>query len=58
MKLWNFLFSERCPKCKETLNTTKSKALYGMIIKTCPNHHYQKEFHPALEAFIERHQVS
>ncbi|WP_316099237.1 hypothetical protein [Bacillus siamensis] len=39
---------------KKTLDTTKSNAFHGIIVKTCPSHHYQKEFHPALETFIER----
>ncbi|OWV38841.1 hypothetical protein CE489_05180 [Bacillus spizizenii] len=54
---WHFLFSELCPTCKKTLDTTKSNAFHGTIIKTCPNHHYQKEFHPALETFIESEQA-
>ncbi|MGE6631867.1 hypothetical protein [Bacillus sp. NPDC077027] len=57
MKLWHFLFAERCPKCEKTLDVTRSNALQGKIIKTCPNRHYQKEYHPALETYIEQDEV-
>ncbi|WP_039075760.1 MULTISPECIES: hypothetical protein [Bacillus] len=58
MKVLTFLFSERCPTCNKKLKTTKSNALQSIIIKACPNHHYQKECHPALETFIECGQVA
>ncbi len=58
MKLWPFLFSERCPKCNKTLDTTKSNAFYGTIVISRPSHHYQKEFQRILETFIEHGQVS
>lgn len=41
----------------KTLDATKSNVFHGTIVKTCPSHHYQKEFHQALETFIEREQV-
>lgn len=34
-----------------------SSYLHSTIVKTCPSHHYQKEFHQALETFIEREHV-
>ncbi|MGJ7910082.1 hypothetical protein [Neobacillus sp. LXY-1] len=48
------LFQEQCPKCNEVLETQDSDALKGVVIKSCPNQHYHKEFHPALETWIER----
>ncbi|MBY0030887.1 hypothetical protein H7K20_27935 [Priestia aryabhattai] len=58
MRLWDILLKERCPKCKKVLNTRKSNALSATVIKSCPDNHYQKEFHPALETFVESDKVS
>lgn len=52
----NFLktfFNEYCPKCNRVLDTHHSKVLKGIVIKSCPEKHFQKEFHPALETYIE-----
>jgi len=57
MKRWPSFFAERCPKCKSALEVSKSNALQGKVVKTCPNLHYQKEFHPALETYIEHDDV-
>jgi phage FluMu protein Com len=47
------LFIVRCPSCKEILETHKSDVYKSVVIKSCPKKHYQKEFHPALEMYIE-----
>jgi len=52
------LFSDKCPTCNKVLNTNKSNFLKARVIKTCPENHYQKEFHPALETYIESDKVS
>ncbi|MFP7732020.1 hypothetical protein ACLHDF_01070 [Priestia aryabhattai] len=57
MKWFHFLFNERCPKCKQVLNTSKSNALRSTVVKVCLSNHYQKEFHPALETFVESDEV-
>ncbi|MFB8732979.1 hypothetical protein ACEQPO_00940 [Bacillus sp. SL00103] len=45
------------PKCKTALEVSKSNALQGKVVKTCPNLHYQKEYHPALETYIEHDDI-
>jgi hypothetical protein len=52
------LFIEKCPTCNKVLETNKSNILKTVIIKSCPDNHYQKEFHPALETYIESNLVS
>ncbi|MDT8862228.1 hypothetical protein N0O92_18620 [Alkalihalobacillus sp. MEB130] len=47
------LFKDTCPTCKQTLKHDKSEALIGRIVKHCPEGHYEKEYHPALETFVE-----
>lgn len=44
---------DTCPTCKKVLETKQSNFLKAIVIKTCPDNHYQKEFHPALESYIE-----
>ena len=58
MRIFKNLFIEHCPKCNKVLETQNSRTLKAVVIKTCPNHHYQKEFHPALETYIESNKVS
>ncbi|MDQ6597290.1 hypothetical protein [Bacillus salipaludis] len=58
MGLFKNLFIDRCPKCNKILETHQSKTLKGIVIKSCPDQHYQKEFHPAFETYIESHKVS
>jgi hypothetical protein len=53
MKLLKRLFMDTCPTCKKVLETKQSNFLKAIVIKTCPDNHYQKEFHPALESYIE-----
>jgi len=58
MSLFKTLFSEKCPECKKPLVTEKT-AFMNSIVKTfCPDNHYQKEYHPALETVIESKNVS
>ncbi|WP_202617823.1 hypothetical protein [Bacillus dakarensis] len=52
MNLFKRLFSEKCPHCHKTLETNQSNIVKGIIIKACPDQHFQKEFHPALETYI------
>jgi hypothetical protein len=58
MSIWKRLFFEKCPQCQKTLETNKSKIYKGIIIKSCPDLHFQKEYHPALETYIESDKVS
>jgi len=58
MTLLKRLFIDTCPTCNKVLNTNKSNFLKAIIIKTCPDNHYQKEFHPGLETYIESYKVS
>ncbi|WP_170169048.1 hypothetical protein [Mesobacillus subterraneus] len=51
-------FKEKCPHCKEILQLKNNPDSKSIIIKECPAGHYQKEFHPALETYIESHKVS
>jgi phage FluMu protein Com len=53
MSILNHLFVEKCPTCKENLAVNKTNPLSTQVIKSCPNGHYEKEFHPALESYIE-----
>lgn len=53
MSILKRLFVEHCPKCRKELKVEKSNSLKGIVIKSCPDHHYQKEFHPAFETYIE-----
>lgn len=53
MRLFDFLFNERCPRCGTILSSERSKLLLGHVVKQCPKCDYCKEFHPALEGYIE-----
>lgn len=53
MKILKNLFFEKCPRCKEFLTTDQSNTLLCHVIKACPNGHYVKEYHPALETYVE-----
>jgi hypothetical protein len=52
------LFVEKCPLCKAGLEVKDHPSSKTIIIKACPSGHYEKEFHPALETYIERTKVS
>ncbi|MGV2939107.1 hypothetical protein AB5I83_05910 [Mesobacillus sp. LC4] len=52
------LFAEKCPRCKKTLEVKEHPSSKTIIIKACTTGHYEKEFHPALETYIERNKVS
>ncbi|MFB5285424.1 MULTISPECIES: hypothetical protein [Peribacillus] len=58
MNLLKRLFTDKCPTCHKVLDTNKSNLLKTVVIKSCPENHYQKEFHPALETVIESYKVS
>ena len=58
MKLLKRLFIDSCPTCNKVLDTNKSKFSNSIVVKTCPDNHYQKEFHPALETYIESDKAS
>jgi len=53
MKMLKNLFNEKCPICREVLISKKTSAFDAIVIKSCPQNHYQKEFHPAIETSIE-----
>lgn len=57
MTFINKLTQEKCPVCNETLITDKSKPLFSHVIKSCPNDHYEKEFIPSLEGYVEHYNV-
>lgn len=56
MSFLNVLFNEKCPVCKKILNSNDTTSFSAIIIKACPDNHYLKEFHPALETYIESYQ--
>jgi hypothetical protein len=58
LNLFQNLFVEKCPICHQALKTLETKIVGSIVVKTCPENHYQKEFHPALETIIETHKVS
>ncbi|WP_181833155.1 hypothetical protein [Bacillus taeanensis] len=53
MKFLKKFLTEQCPTCKKTLVTPKVSSFCGGIVKSCPDGHYKKEYHPALETYIE-----
>ncbi|MCD7035673.1 hypothetical protein LRR81_15620 [Metabacillus sp. GX 13764] len=53
MSLFSRLFTEKCPKCQQKLVLDTNKQSYSMVVKVCPENHYEKVYHPALESFIE-----
>ncbi|WHX38475.1 hypothetical protein QNH36_12215 [Mesobacillus sp. AQ2] len=52
------LFKEKCPRCDATLKVKKQLESKTIIVKVCPSAHYEKEFHPALETYIETYRIS
>ena len=58
MRLLKDLFNEKCPICGSLLDTKSELTSKSIIVKLCPNLHYQKEYHPALETYIESNKVS
>ena len=58
MKFLKRLFMDTCPICKKDLDINRSDFLKAIVVKTCPDNHYRKEFHPALETYIESYKVS
>lgn len=52
------LFKEHCPQCKQALKVQSASFTKAVIIKECPDQHYRKEFHPALETYIETYRIS
>ncbi|MFC4322988.1 hypothetical protein [Litchfieldia salsa] len=58
MNLLKLFINEKCPKCNKTLETKHSSILSAFVIKYCSEGHYQKEFHPSLETYIETNKVS
>ncbi|CAM3797842.1 hypothetical protein [Mesobacillus thioparans] len=52
------LFEEKCPRCNATLDVKTQPGSKKIIVKACPAGHYEKEFHPALETYIETYKVS
>lgn len=53
MNIFKKLFVEHCPVCNKILEAHNSNTFKAIVIKSCPDHHYHKEFHPAFEAYIE-----
>ncbi|WP_273128429.1 hypothetical protein [Bacillus weihaiensis] len=53
MNFLKSLLTEKCPTCNKQLITSKTKFLSSIVIKTCPENHFKKEFHPALETYID-----
>lgn len=53
MKFLTGLFLEKCPNCEKVLITNQSNSLLSHVVKACPQEHYTKEFHPALETYVE-----
>lgn len=53
MNIFKKLFVEQCPICHKILETHNSNTLKAIVVKSCPDGHYQKEFHPAIETYVE-----
>lgn len=53
MRFIKDLFTDKCPTCKETLQLKSGEEFFSSTIKSCPQGHYEKEYHPALETYIE-----
>lgn len=53
MLLLKKVFTDRCPVCQEALVADSTYLLLSHVKKSCPNGHFEKEFHPALETVIE-----
>lgn len=49
------LFMDKCPHCNKVLMNSTSSMLNPIVIKSCPDGHYEKEYHSALETVIEKH---
>ncbi|MFD2682396.1 hypothetical protein [Bacillus seohaeanensis] len=57
MNVLKRLMYEKCPKCNKKLETSKSHIINAVVIKSCPENHFQREYHPALETYIESDKV-
>ncbi|HET6872264.1 MAG TPA: hypothetical protein VFH42_04670 [Sporolactobacillaceae bacterium] len=53
MLLLKKMFTDRCPVCQEALVADSTHLLLSHVKKSCPNGHFEKELHPALETVIE-----
>ncbi|RFU69283.1 hypothetical protein D0469_10095 [Peribacillus saganii] len=53
LNILKYLFLDICPKCKKRLNTNKSNKILSLIVKSCPDEHFEKVYHPALETYVE-----
>jgi ssDNA-binding Zn-finger/Zn-ribbon topoisomerase 1 len=58
MNLFKHFFQDRCPKCQKALVNKSNEDSKLIVIKVCPDGHFQKEFHPALETYVESARVS
>ncbi|WP_449622624.1 hypothetical protein [Robertmurraya sp. Marseille-Q9965] len=54
MKFIKNLFMDKCPHCNKVLINSTSSMLNPIVIKSCPDGHYEKEYHSALESVIEK----
>ncbi|WP_202406215.1 hypothetical protein [Pontibacillus yanchengensis] len=52
MSVLKSLFIEACPTCEKTLVSNKSDFATAKVVKSCPNNHYEKEYHPSLEGYV------
>lgn len=53
MRFFKNLFKDKCPTCYEILQLKSGEVFFSKTIKSCPKGHYEREFHPALESYIE-----
>ena len=58
MNFLKLFLKEKCPNCNKTLEAKNSSILSTIVIKYCSEGHYQKEYHPSLETYIESNKVS
>jgi len=58
MTFFKRFLNEKCPTCNKDLETNKSNIYKSVVVKSCPENHFQKEYHPALESYIETNKVS
>ncbi|AND43069.1 MULTISPECIES: hypothetical protein [Bacillaceae] len=57
-RFFKSFFNEKCPTCNKNLVSDKTNSLLSIVIKSCPDNHFQKEYHPALETYVESNKVS
>lgn len=53
VKFLKWIIDEKCPHCKNKLDSSKTFSFVGKISKYCSSCSYRKEFHPGLQTVVE-----